>query len=71
MNENRERCRSYSSLYIDGIRHVYLISWMNKQCERCGKFLKKKQKKYCSNCKIIMDKKRYVRYNKKRNINVF
>lgn len=32
--------------------HNKLIAWINKKCERCGKFIKKYQRKWCDKCKI-------------------
>lgn len=39
-----------------------------KQCERCGKLVKKKGRNlhYCPKCKNIMEKERYKKYNKTR-----
>lgn len=32
-----------------------LISWMQMQCLKCGKFLSKGGRKYCSQCRPLID----------------
>lgn len=52
---NRCRCRTYTTHSVNGPE--VLVSWIQRKCQRCCRFLSKHQQKYCSRCKPLMDKK--------------
>jgi hypothetical protein len=50
----------YKQKYTNG-RIIYeTISWLLRRCKRCGRFLGRNKKKFCSNC-FIENRKVYQR----------
>jgi hypothetical protein len=46
--------RVFKDQYIQGKTVSKLASWSDRHCERCQRFLSKKQLKYCSRCAPII-----------------
>jgi len=44
--------------------HNKLISWSTPRCDRCGRFLKKTDRKHCSECRPKIMKEQNSRLNK-------
>ena len=48
------------------IQHIHgkttLVTWSQKRCVRCKRFLSMKQLKYCKRCAVVMHKKRDLDY---------
>jgi hypothetical protein len=61
MNEDRFYSRR------EGVKNV-LVSWRQRRCQICQRFLGKLQRKFCSRCRPIEDRKRRINYYRIRRI---
>ena len=42
---------------VDRLRsHNKLVSWSQRKCEKCKRFLGRLERRYCSNCRIEAEK---------------
>ena len=48
--------RVYQGHKKDGVSLQTLVSWSQRRCQRCHRFLSKKQFKFCAKCKPLNDK---------------
>lgn len=63
-----------NSVYSDGFRtystnsshHHRLLTWTQRRCVKCQRFLSKLQKKYCKDCTKIADKESQRKYESTR-----
>ena len=46
--------RVFKTITINGKKITKLVTWSQRRCERCKKFLSKRQKKYCKKCSYIV-----------------
>ena len=61
--------RVFAENHVKGKRVISLLSWSQRRCVKCQRFLSKKQQKYCSKCKTIEDSKVSVRRQRSRYLN--
>jgi len=50
--------------------HNKLVSWVVANCERCGRFLRKRDFKYCASCKDIVKNEQSIQAAKNRRVEI-
>jgi hypothetical protein len=45
--------RTYDKRKVDGKPSTILKTWIQRKCERCKKFLSKREKRFCDSCREL------------------
>jgi rRNA maturation endonuclease Nob1 len=51
---------------LDGKQVHRLVTWSQRRCEKCQRFLNKHQQKYCASCVKIVEKERSLNRKEER-----